>query len=199
MVISGALSPTGANAQEPSGRVTCMDDFDYFDDMVDAGFLRYCDCIGAHANGINMPPGVRYDEGYDDPTALYRGPFDNPHHSWSFDSTIWGYHDKAAAAGYSTPVCLTEFGWASSEGLEGCCHEQFGFAYDNTAEEQAQWDVEGFRLMREWGFVRVAILWNLNFSQLGSGPKDPNTPYALVDISGAARPAFGAIAAMEKR
>jgi hypothetical protein len=199
LVISGALSPTGNDAVEASGRVLSMDDFSYFDRMIQAGALDYCDCIGAHANGYNMPPGVRWDEGYDDPTADFRGPFDNPHHSWSFDSTIWGYRDRVVAAGYDTPICLTEFGWASSEGLEGCCHEQFYFAYDNTAEEQALWDVQAFQLMRDWGFVRLGILWNLNFSQLGSGPKDPNAPYALIDFLGQARSAYSEISQMEKR
>ena len=131
--------------------------------------------------------------------AMFRGPFDAPHHSWSFDSTIWGYRNRIENAGYYTPICVTEFGWAASEGLEGCCHEAFAFAYDNTAQEQADWDVQAFQLMREWGIVRVAILWNLNFSQLGEGPLDPNTPYALIDFLGAPRPAYSAISAMEKR
>jgi hypothetical protein len=198
IVISGALSPTGNNAAESSGRVLSMDDFDYLDQMIQAGALEYCDCVGAHANGYNMPPGVAWNEGYNDPTALFRGPFDNPHHSWSFDSTLWGYHNRIQNAGYDTPLCVTEFGWASSEGLAGCCHEQFYFAYDNTAQEQAEWDVQAFQLMHDWGFVRLAILWNLNYSQLSDGPKDPNVPYGLIDFSGAGRPAYGLIADMEK-
>jgi len=125
-----------------------MDDFDYLDRMVAAGFLDYCDCVGAHHNGINMPPDVAHhnginmppdvawDDGYNDPTATFRGPFDNPDHSWSFKSTLWGYHDRIAAAG-SAP-------------------------------------------------------------KDGIGPTDPNAPYSLLDFQGIARPAFGAIGAMEK-
>ena len=199
IVISGALSPVGATAVDPnnSARVIYMDDFDYFDRMVAAGFLSYCDCVGAHHNGINMPPNVAWDEGYDDPTAQFRGPFDNPDHSWSFKSTLGGYHDRVVAAGSDKPLCVTEFGWATAEGFDGY-PPGFGFALDNTLAEQAQWDVEAFQLMRQWGFVRLAFLWNLNFSQLGWGPEDPNAPYALIDFQGIARPAFGAIGAMEK-
>jgi hypothetical protein len=199
IVISGALSPVGATATDPTNpaRVVYMDDFAYFDRMVAAGFLNYCDCVGAHHNGINMPPNVAWDEGFNDPAAQFRGPFDNPDHSWSFKSTLWGYHDRIAAAGSNKPLCVTEFGWASAEGFDGY-PPGFEFALDNTLAEQAQWDVEAFQLMRQWGFVRLAFLWNLNYSQLGWGPEDPNAPYALIDFQGAGRPSFEAISKMEK-
>ncbi|MEA3377223.1 MAG: cellulase family glycosylhydrolase [Chloroflexota bacterium] len=199
IVISGALSPTGGRQTDPNDpdRVIWMDDFDYLDRMIESGALDYCDCVGAHHNGINMPPDVAWDDGYDDPTAQFRGPFDNPHHSWSFKSTLWGYHERIQAAGSDMPLCVTEFGWASAEGFDG--HPPgFEFALDNTLEEQARWNVQAFQLMREWGFVRMAFLWNLNYSQLGWGPQDPNAPYALIDFDGAPRPAFEAIRKMEK-
>jgi hypothetical protein len=199
IVISGALSPTGVTATDPnkSDRITAMDDFDYLDQMIALDALSYCDCVGAHHNGINMPPDVAWDEGYNDPAAQFRGPFDDPHHSWSFKSTLWGYHDRIAAAGSNKPLCVTEFGWASAEGFDGY-PPGFEFALDNTLEEQAEWDVEAFQLMREWGFVRLAFLWNLNYSQLGWGPRDPNAPYALLNFNGAPRPAFHAIQEMPK-
>jgi hypothetical protein len=199
IVISGALSPTAGRQTDPNNpdRVIWMDDFDYLDRMIELNALSYCDCVGAHHNGINMPPDVAWNEGYNDPTAQFRGPFDNPHHSWSFRSTLWGYHERIAAAGSDKPLCVTEFGWASAEGFDGY-PPGFEFALDNTLEEQAEWDVEAFQLMREWGFVRLAFLWNLNYSQLGWGPKDPNAPYALIDFEGAPRPAFDAIREMEK-
>jgi len=200
IVISGALSPVGATATDPNNpdRIVYMDDFEYFDRMIAAGFLNYCDCVGAHHNGINMPPDVAWDEGYNDPTAQFRGPFDNPDHSWSFKSTLWGYHDRIVAAGSDKPLCVTEFGWATAEGFDGY-PPGFEFALDNTLEEQAQWDVEAFNLMRQWGFVRLAFLWNLDFAQKdGIGPTDPNAPYSILDFQGVARPAFGAIGAMSK-
>jgi len=199
IVISGALSPAAGPWTDPNNpdRITVMDDFEYFDRMVAAGFLNSSDCVGAHHNGINLPPDVAWDEGYSDSTAKFRGPFDNPHHSWSFKSTLWGYHERITAAGATTPLCITEFGWATSEGFEGF-PPGFEFALDNTLAEQAEWDVQAFQLLREWGFVRLAFLWNLNYSQLGWGPEDPNAPYAITDFSGVARPAYDAIGAMEK-
>jgi hypothetical protein len=199
IVISGAPSNLGFTAADPNNanRLVVMDDFQYMEAMIAAGALDYCDCVGAHHNGFNMPPDVAWDEGYDDPTATFRGPFDNPDHSWSFKSTLWGYHERIQAAGRNTPLCITEFGWATSEGFDGY-PPGFEFALDNSLQEQAEWDVQAFQLMREWGFVRLATLWNLNYSQLGWGPEDPNAPYALVDFSGIARPAYGAVGAMPK-
>ncbi len=203
IVISGALSPVGFNCQvsfpncQPTGRPVIVDDFVYFDQLIAAGLLAHCDCVGAHHNGINVPPNVAWDEGYNDETATFRGPFDDPSHDHSFKSTLWGYHDRIVAAGGDKPLCITEFGWATAEGFGGY-PPKMEFALDNTLAEQAQWDVEAFQLMREWGFVRLAFLWNLNFSQLGYGPEDPNAPWALIDFQGIARPSFGAIGAMDK-
>jgi hypothetical protein len=200
VVISGALSPTGVVLTDPENpnRYTAVDDFVYLQQMLDAGFLNYADCVGVHHNGINLPPDIAWDDGYNDPTANFRGPFDSPHPSWSFKSTLWGYHEKIQTAQRSTPLCVTEFGWATSEGLGGT-PPGFEFADDNTLEEQAQWDVQAFRLMREWGFVHLAFLWNLDYSYKGGlGATDPNAPYSILDLKGAARPAFGALAAMEK-
>jgi hypothetical protein len=209
IVISGALSPVGFSCNEsydecpPTGRPIIVDDFEYLDSMIAAGFLNYCDCVGAHHNGYNIPPDAEWDTVPNDPTAVFRGTFDNRNHSWAFRSTLWGYHERIQAAGSDKPLCVTEFGWASTEGLDGhpdVYPSGFEFALDNTQEEQAQWIVQAYRLMREWGFVRLAFLWNLNFSQLndGRGAADSNAPYGIIDLNGAPRPAFEAIGGMEK-
>lgn len=200
IVVSGALSPVGASATDPANpnRVIYMDDFQYFQAMIEAGFLNYADCVGAHHNGINLPPDVAWDEGYNDPDAQFRGPFDNPDHSWSFKSTLWGYHEMIQQAGFNKPLCVTEFGWASAEGFDGY-PQGFEFALDNTLEEQAQWDIQAFQLMREWGFVHLAFLWNLDYSYKGGlGATDPNAPYSVLDLQGAARPAYERLSNMPK-
>ncbi|MBN2002539.1 MAG: hypothetical protein JXA21_04215 [Anaerolineae bacterium] len=199
VVISGALSPVGASATDPANpnRVIYVDDFQYFQQMIDAGFLNYADCVGAHHNGINMPPDVAWNEGYNDPQATFRGPFDNPDHSWSFKSTLWGYHDMIKAAGRDTPLCVTEFGWATAEGMDGY-PPGFEFALDNSLAEQAEWDVKAFQLMREWGFVHLAFLWNLDYANKGGSVTNPNAPYSIIDMNGIARPAYNAISDMPK-
>jgi hypothetical protein len=150
--------------------------------------------VGAHHNGINFPPDRDWDEGYNDPTASFRGPFDNPHHSWSFKSTLQGYYNMM---GGERKLCVTEFGWATSEGFGGT-PEGFGFADDNTLQEQADWIVQAFQLQRQWGITWIAYLWNLNYANTSQDSLDPNVPYSLVDFNGVPRPAYDALEKMEK-
>lgn len=59
----------------------------------------------------------------------------------------------------------TEFGWAAG----GAFHPAYAYANDNSFEEQAQWTVEAYTMMREWGWVGPAFLWNLNFRVVADG------------------------------
>jgi hypothetical protein len=193
IVISGALSPTGGWV-EPDGRVTAIDDFAYFQELLNAGLLDYADCVGAHHNGINMPPDKEWNEGYNDPTATFRGPFENPHHSWAFKSTLWGYYNMMNG---QRKLCVTEFGWPTSEGLDKT-PQGFGFSDDNTLQEQAQWIVQAFQLQRDWGITWIAYLWNLDYSNKSGNPEDSNSHYSLVDLNGVPRPSYDAVQQMPK-
>lgn len=194
MVISGALSPTGLFGGGCDARG--CDDQPYLRRMVELGFLNYADCVGVHVNGFNLPPQYRHDEGYNDPTATFRGPFDpppagNPHPSWSFRSTLEDYYN---IIGKQKPLCVTEFGWASYEGISTTALPSYEYGLDNTAEEQAQWDADAFRLMREWGFVKLAILFNLDFAQKSpQGAQDRTAPWSITDLQGLERPALRAV------
>lgn len=195
IVVSGALSPTGVNT------AAARDDFQYMDELIAAGMLDYADCVGAHHNGINLPPDVPFDQANsleEASTAEFRGPFENPHHSWSFQTTINTYAQKVQAAAPDMQLCVTEFGWASSEGYEQV-PEGFGFALDNTLQEQADFIVQAFRQMHDSGNVWLAFLFNFDFGNKGSGPQDDTVPYSIIDVNGVPRPAFGAVAEMEKR
>jgi hypothetical protein len=188
IIVSGALSPTGFD-----DGIGAINDFRYMDLMIQAGMLDVTDCIGAHHNGYNIGPSVRWDNVPNDPSAQFRGPFDNPHHSWSFRSTLEGYNSRVRAAGYDTPLCVTEFGWAVTEDLEGA-PPGFEFANDNTLEEQSTWIPEAMGLMQEWGFVRLAIVWNFNYApQAGWDPNNDNVPYSLIGPNWNFRPAYDAI------
>ncbi len=195
IVISGALSPTGVH-----DGVKSYDDFIYMDEALAAGMLDYADCVGAHHNGYNIGPDVAWDATGSLPeaaTAIFRGPFDNPHHAWSFKTTIDTYAEKVQAIKPDMKVCVTEFGWASNEGYEGY-PDNFSFVQDNTLEEQAQFIVQAFQLMRDSGNVWLAFQFNFDFGNKGNGPTDDPVPYSLVDLNGAPRPAFTAVSEMEK-
>jgi hypothetical protein len=190
IVISGALSPTGL-----SDGVHAYDDFVYMDAMLEAGLLNYADCVGAHHNGINVSPDYTYDAVPNDPNALFRGPFDNPHHSWSFRSTLQTYAAKIAQAPNEAgqKLCVTEFGWPSAEGLEGV-REGFDFAKDNTLEEQRDFTLKALDYMSESDFVWIAILWNLNYGpQAGWATDNDNVPYSIIGPNFVFRPVFDAV------
>lgn len=188
IMISGALSPTGIN-----DGVGAWDDFTYMEQLITAGLLNYADCIGAHHNGYNIGPSIRWNEVPDDPSAIFRGPFDNAHHSWSFRSTLEGYATRIQNAGKETPLCVTEFGWAVSEDLSGF-PPGFEFAQDNTLEEQSIFFPEALGNMEQWGFVWLAFIWNFNYApQAGWNPDNDNVPYSLIGPEFSFRPAYDAI------
>ncbi|MFN8596581.1 MAG: beta-galactosidase [Anaerolineae bacterium] len=185
IVISGALSPTGVD--DPA---SAIDDFKYLQQMLDAGLLDTVDCVGAHHNGYNIGPNVSSADSPALPkaaTALFRGPFDNskgaPHHSWFFKETLQGYNSILKG---QKPLCVTEFGWASSEEY-GAYPPGFEFAADNTVAEQGQNIVEAYQLMQQWGFVKLAFLWNLDYGVKGKGPTDDPVPYSLIKTDGSKR------------
>lgn len=194
VVISGALSPTGFFGGGCSA--AGCDDQPYLRRMTELGFLQYADCVGVHVNGFNLPPQYRHDGGFNDPTASFRGPFDNPHSSWSFRSTLEDYN---TIIGQQKQLCVTEFGWASYEGLSQTALSSYEYGLDNTAQEQADWDVQAFQLMHDWGFVKLAILFNLDFAQKSpDGAADRTAPWSITDLNGAERPAYRAVRRMMK-
>jgi hypothetical protein len=48
------------------------------------------------------------------------------------------------------------------------------------------------------GDVWMAFLFNYDFGNNGNGPTDDPVPYSIIDTNGAPRPAFSAVAEMEK-
>lgn len=193
IVISGALSPSGGWT-EPDGTISAIDDFAYMDALIAAGMLDYADCVGAHHNGYNIGPDVTWDNVPNDPNATFRGPFDNPHHSWSLRSTLETYASKIALAGGDQKLCITEFGWASTEDLSGY-PAGFEFANDNTLEEQARWTIQALDMMNsEWDFVWLAFIWNLNYGpQAGWDPTNDNVPYSIIGPEFNHRPVYSSI------
>lgn len=193
IVISGAPSPTGGYV-DPQGVLRAINDFDYVDQMIAANVLDYIDCFGTHHNGYNVSPNYRYNEIPNDPTALFRGPFDNPHHSWSFRSTLETYYNKIAVAGHpEVKLCVTEFGWASVSDLDGY-PTNFEFALDNSLEDQRDYTVLALELMDQWDFVWIATIWNLNYGpQAGWDTQSDNVPYSIIGPNWATRPVYDGV------
>jgi hypothetical protein len=202
ILISGAPVPTGLD-----DGLVAVDDFRYMQEMIAGGLLDTVDCVGARHLGFNLPPSLSAEDALAagaPPGTVYLGPFDsanpvNPHHSWSFYSTLSGYQSMIVAAGRDTPICVTAFGWASAQGMFEPSADD-AFAQDNTEREQADYLVSAFQEMRNWGYVRLAIVFNLDFAanQNETRPVDEGL-FSLLTGSLLPRPAIEALQAMPKQ
>ncbi len=201
VVISGALSPTGINCagtfpQCEGGRPIVVDDATYLTQFVQAGGLQYTDCVGAHSNGTNLPPTADGAQPPGDSSAYtFKGPWNNPHYSWSLKSQVETY---AQILNGQKPQCVTEFGYASA--VDGKYPVNYEFAADVNEQQQAQYLVEAFNWMRDSQSVKMAFLFNLNYGPLGGDPSaDDNVVFSILTRDGRPRPAFDGLSLMDKR
>jgi hypothetical protein len=191
IVVSGALTPTGAPPPK------AMDDYTYLEGMYQNGLKNFSDAIGAHPSGFNVAPNVKGGQDACDfitqQGSSYRGPCNTKHHSWSFYATLNGYYNIMKKHGDGNKkVWPTEFGWASGwTGAPG-----YEYADDNTLQEQAKWTAESYRLMKQWGFVGVAFLWNLNFRVVSPGTE--KAQWGIVWGDWTPTPAYGALKSLRK-
>jgi hypothetical protein len=190
IVVSGALTPAGNVGS------LAVDDFTYLEGMMRAGAGNYADVIGTHPSGYNVPPNLTYQQAcayIQQTNSSFRGPCDSPHHSWSFRSTVDGYYDIMSRNGAGgKKLWATEFGWAAG----GAFHPNYGYANDNTFDEQADWTVQAYNYMRTSNKVGAAFLWNLNFRQIADGTE--KAQWGILNNAGHPLPAFSALQAMPK-
>jgi hypothetical protein len=189
-VISGALTPAGNNGG------LAMDDFTYAEEMFKAGAANYMDAMGAHPSGYNVPPSATWEsacEVIQTTGNSFNGACDSPHHSWSFRSTMEGYRNIMNVYGAGgKSIVPTEFGWAAG----GAQNPNYRYADDNDMAEQAQWTVEAYQMMKAWGWVGPAILWNLNFRVVANGTE--KAQWGIVGPGWEPLPVYNALAAMPK-
>jgi uncharacterized protein YraI len=163
-VISGALAPTGYFGAAGCTAQGCNDDV-YIQGMAAAGAANYMDCIGAHYNeGIVSP-----NQTSGDPRSEYF-----TRYFWGMVNTYYG------AFGGARPVCFTELGYLSPEGL-GPLPDSFAWGSDTSVAEQAAWLRDAVSLARGSGRVRLVIIWNVDFTGYGA---DPMAGYAIVRPDG---------------
>ncbi len=174
MVIIGALAPTGVDDMD-----IAMADYRYLQGLAAAGAARYANCVGVHHNAGATPP-----------SAGSGHPADGGgrHHSWYFRPTIDVYY---SGLGGALPVCLTEFGYVSGEGY-GELPGNWSWGSAITVADQAAWLAEGAQIARGLGYVRMMIIWNVDFTGWGS---DPQAGYAIIRPDGTC-PACAALGAV---
>ncbi|HRL10862.1 MAG TPA: LysM peptidoglycan-binding domain-containing protein [Aggregatilineales bacterium] len=158
-VISGAPAPTGffGGTCQSAG----CDDNIFIRQMRDAGAANYMDCVGLHYNEGILPPSARSGD-----------PRGNSTHYTRYYPTMV---DVYAGTFPTKPLCFTELGYLTSEGL-GPLPAGWEWAAGTSLAEQAQWLGDAVRLSRQSGRIRLLIVWNVDFTQYGA---DPQAGYSI--------------------
>ena len=164
MVISGAPAPTGYFGGG-CGTNGC-DDNAYLAGMAAAGAASYMDCVGVHFNA-----------GATSPTVSSGHPANSSHYSWYFQPTMDLYYNSFGGA---RPVCFTELGFLSGEDFGGV-PTRFSWAGNTTVGQHAQWLAEAVSLAANSGKVRLAIIFNVDFTYYSD---DPQAGYAMIRPNG---------------
>ncbi len=164
IVISGAPSPTGFFATGCAAE-GCNDNV-FVQQMAAAGAANYLDCVGVH-----------YNAGITPPNATSGAPVGSSgHYSWYLPSMMQVYR----GAFPSKPLCFTELGYLTGEGI-GQLPGGFSWASGNSLAEQAQWLAGAVNVTRGSGYVSMLIVWNVNFT---TGGADPQAGYAMLRPGG---------------
>ncbi len=194
LVVSGAPTPTGVN-----NPAVAIDDLEYLKQMIQLGMLNYVDAVGAHPNGFNVPPHATGQDYCSIIAGTGMANFDagcndkKPHRSFSFRSTMEGYRAAVAAVNPNIPIWPTEFGWAVASPPG---YPDYGFALDNSYQEQAAWTVQAYQMMKDWGWVAAPILWNLNFRVIAQGTE--REQWGIVNPDWNPLPVYNSLKAMAK-
>lgn len=185
IIVSGAPAPTGIHDY-----LEAVDDRVYLREMLAAGAADVVDAIGAHPYGWANPPEA--SAAHPDPAV----PTHNNHPSFFFHDTLWDYFSILREAGRSEmQVWVTEFGWASFDGMDAAPPD--GFEYMNAVSEwqQASYILRAYELAHQWRWVGPLFLWNLNFAPL-LGTDYSESGYSLLRPDGSARPSYLALDTM---
>lgn len=176
IVISGAPAPTGFFGAAGCAESGCNDDV-FMQQMAAAGAANFMDCVGLHYNEGVMPPSASSG----DP----RGEFP----TYYFGSMT----ARGQAPFPGKPVCYTELGYLSGEGMGQPIPAGFNWSPNDpvTVAEQAAWLAEAASIASTRN-VRIMIVWNLNFTRWDS---DPMGGFAMMRPDGTC-PACGTLGAV---
>jgi uncharacterized protein YraI len=162
LVVSGAPAPTGFfGGCSANG----CDDGVYIAGMAAAGAANYMDCVGVHYNEGIVPP----NQTSGDPRSEF--------YTRYYPTMVSTYYN---AFGGRVPLCFTELGYLSPEGI-GSLPGGFAWAQNVTVAQQAAWLDQVVSTAARSGVVRLLIIWNVDFREYGA---DPMGGYAIIRPDG---------------
>jgi hypothetical protein len=156
------------------GTTKVWNDDHYYTALAAAGAAKYLDCVG-----------VRYTQGAVSP-ATNRGDSRGSYPVYYFNGML----NRALKVSRDKPVCFTQFGYLSPEGLNIDTKVAWAWAKMTTVAQQAQWLAEAAALSAKSGKVRLMIIFNIDFTVRGL---DPTGGWAIIRPDGTC-PACDALA-----
>jgi len=179
LVIGAAMAPTGYFGGNCTN--AGCDDAPFLQRLAAAGAAQWMDCIGAHHNGTMVGP--------DQTSGAPVGSSD--HHQWYFWGTLNVTYN---AFGGKIPVCWTELGYVTPEGIGPIVSPNFQWGNGITLANQAQWLARAAQLSRDSGKVRMMIIWNMDRRQYDA--EDPQAGYSIFRPDGSCPACAGLRAVM---
>lgn len=187
VTVGGALTPAG-DVDIPDQQVQAIDDLRFLEQIYayrDGIAREAFDAWGVHPGGFNNAPTQEI--------GSERGSGWNGHGSFYFQRYAQHRAVMEANGDADKPIWLTEMGWSTAN-----ADPAYGFGADNSEDDQAQFLVDAFRLIRESApYITHAFVWNLNFQSV-VGPQDEKFAFGLLRPDGSPRPAFAALKEMTK-
>ncbi len=180
LVISGATAPTGFFGGNCTN--AGCDDAVFVQRLAATGAAAWMDCIGAHHNGTMVGP----DQQSGAPVGSAG------HHQWYFQGTLAVNYN---AFGGKRPVCWTELGYVTKDGIAPALPGGFAWGNNITMQNQVDWLRRAVELSRASGIVRILIIWNADFRQFD---EDPQAGYSIFRPDGGC-PACPALKAVSGR
>jgi hypothetical protein len=115
-----------------------------------------------------------------------------------FRNTIEYYYAIMTANGdEGKNVWATEYSWPTVDGMGVAPNPGWDYAGHIDEAQQASYIADSYSLAKEWGYVGVAFLWNLNFWPI-RGAEDEMAKFCIVRGDWSPRPAYDAIKALPK-
>lgn len=165
-VITAGLAPTGNSAGS-------VDDREFLRQMYAAGLAQYQDIyIGIHPYSWANSP--------DATCCGTRGWDDDPH--FFFADNIRDYREIMNRNGHNVQMFITEFGYASWDGLPGNPPPGSEWMRFTDRFTQGLYTIRALEIAQSSGYIGPVILWNLNFGVLAGliENRDERVAYSLV-------------------
>lgn len=197
VVVSAGLAPTGYNdafdTEAGVFEVNAVDDRVFLEGLYAAGLASYTDAVGVNAMGWANPPDARCCE----PSSGVQSHYEDPR--FYFIETIEAYRSIMERAGDTDKALwVTVFGWGTSEDL-GEPDPLNAFMSYIDLDEQARYIRRAFEIGYWLDYVGPMFLSNLNGCLAPANYDLDACYYSLIGPNGTPRPAYNAVATLDKR